>query len=171
MKYSQEMLDLFNTEKVQRRFWSKVDKTNVKGCWKWQACKNPLGYGKFSMRGSNYEYFTYQAHILSLWSHINEEPRNRFTCHKCDQPSCVNPNHLWYGTAKENSQDAYIKGRLFNIATVKHCKITETQALEILKIRRDTGKGAKLIHKIFPDVGVYLIKDLISNKTWKHLPR
>lgn len=166
MKYSQEALDLFNTNEVQERFWIKVNKTQ--DCWEWTASKSPKGYGKFRMNSMDY-----RSHILSLWSHLNE----------CDNPSCVNPDHLWYGTAFDNMRDAYNKGRLdYALAQLNNgrprkgesngnSKITESQAIEILKVKKETGKGPKGLQEMFPNLTCRTIQELIYNQTWKHLPR
>lgn len=82
MRYSQEILDLFNTKEIQDRFWIKVDKTNCNGCWEWKASTFRHGYGKFRLNGSDYG-----AHILSLWSDSKEPPNNRMCLHTCDNPS------------------------------------------------------------------------------------
>lgn len=177
MKYTQELLDLFDSKEVQSRFWSKVDKGSEEECWKWTAGKTYGGYGLFKLskvhRG---------AHVLSLWSHLNEAPGGRFCCHKCDNPSCVNPSHLWFGTRSENMKDAYAKGRLDEtLAKLKVSKAkgekngcssyTEKEVLEILRVKKETGEGPVGLHKIFPDVPVSTIQKFIYNQSWKHLPR
>lgn len=171
MKYSQEALKLFNSKEVQNRFWSKVDKGSEEECWEWTACKNNYGYGMFTLNRT-----THKSHILSLWSYLNKPPEGKLVCHTCDNPACVNPNHLWYGTQKDNMKDAFNKGRAIRVKTLTGeahpgSKITEAQATEILRIRRDTKRGAENINKMFPGLGLGSIKRLIYNETWKHLPR
>ncbi len=174
MRYSEEVLNLFNSKKVQDRFWSKVSKGAVDECWEWRGGNSGKSYGCFSLNRR-----TYLSHILSLWSHLNEEPKGRYTCHSCDNPCCVNPNHLWYGTAKENTQDSKNKnrlnrkGRISNLKGERHgrCIITEPQAIEILRIRKETGESRACLHKIFPEVACHIIDGLIYNQSWKHLPR
>ncbi len=170
MRYSQEILDLFKTKEVQERFWSKVDKSSTDGCWKWQASSFKYGYGKFRISNSDYG-----AHILSLWSYSNEAPEGRFCLHKCDNPSCLNPSHLWYGTQSDNMRDASNKGRLNSGANKGKkngmSKITEDQALSILKAIREIGRDSKAIQRLFPDISLYIIQNILHNKTWKYLPR
>lgn len=85
----------------QEKFWPKVQKTST--CWLWTACKTKLGYGKLSWK---------QAHRVSWEIHNGAIPVGMCVCHKCDNPPCVNPDHLFLGTQKDNILDAKKKGRL-----------------------------------------------------------
>lgn len=87
------------------RFWSKVEKTDT--CWIWGGNKNQDGYGLFYPLSKK----TAQAHRFS-WSLINGPvPDGLYVCHKCDNPSCVNPDHLFVGTQTDNMRDCKNKGR------------------------------------------------------------
>jgi hypothetical protein len=80
------------------------------GCWEWISGKVADGYGLFSglVNGTPYK----RAHRWSWAFHNNEViPKWGNICHKCDNPSCVNPEHLWLGTAHENQADKWNKGR------------------------------------------------------------
>ena len=105
-------------------------------CWNWIAGKNKKGYGLFGSR-KNHNKVT--AHRISYEMYIGEIPTNKLVCHTCDNPSCVNPKHLWLGTIQENNIDRDKKGRFIPLIGEKHpmCKITEELAKEIKKrIRR-----------------------------------
>src|SRR3990167_1076315 len=80
-----------------------------KGCWVWSGKKDKRGYGSFRYRGR-----LYSAHRFMYEFHYVEAP-NYFVCHKCDNPSCVNPLHLFDGTAKDNWADSVVKGRTMKI--------------------------------------------------------
>lgn len=91
---------------IKCRFLSYVEKT--KECWIWLGGKGRRGYGKFSFNKEN-KYMP--AHRASYILFKGEIPENMFMCHSCDNPPCVNPDHLWYGTNKENQIDSIKKGR------------------------------------------------------------
>lgn len=87
-------------------FWTKVTKTE--SCWIWNGGKNPKGYGRFYFKGK-----VRQAHRVAWELYRQKEiPPNKEACHTCDNPSCVNPLHIFIGTKSDNMQDAILKGRL-----------------------------------------------------------
>jgi hypothetical protein len=90
------------------------------GCWLWTGSKYGNGYGRLQVNGSQVS-----AHRFQYELHYGPIPDGLFVCHTCDTPACVNPGHLFVGTAKENFDDMVSKGRL----SVSLCKGRRSGAL------------------------------------------
>lgn len=94
---------------IAERFIMKVKFSNPYDCWLWMASKDRLGYGRISSeRGKS----PFKAYRVSYQLFKGEIPKGMSVLHECDNPSCVNPNHLKLGTQKENMQDASKRNRL-----------------------------------------------------------
>jgi hypothetical protein len=89
-----------------QRFLDKVNKTD--SCWLWTAgIRGKSGYGAFK-----FEKKVIDAHRFSYTFYKGEIPKDMYVCHTCDNRLCVNPEHLFLGTAKDNWQDGFNKGRI-----------------------------------------------------------
>lgn len=99
------------------RFYDKADVRGLDDCWEWKkAFHNKHGYGSFTLDGR-----ARYAHRVALGLHLGRAmERGEVACHRCDNPRCVNPSHLFLGTAKDNMSDARAKGRLAHQAKT-HC--------------------------------------------------
>jgi hypothetical protein len=89
------------------RFWAKVDRTG--DCWVWLAGKGRGGYGRLSRAGLSPQYRLAHRHSWELA--YGPIPDGLHVCHRCDNPPCVNPAHLFLGTDKDNLDDMRSKGR------------------------------------------------------------
>lgn len=156
---------------ITERFWAKVNKSGE--CWEWTASLN-TGYGQFSFNGKNvlshrYSYVIHHPLSIDLWEH-----REICVCHRCDNPKCVNPAHLFLGSLAENNKDCKEKGRFIaGGLCVKgekngQVKLTETQVREI---RDWWAAGGITQRKLAVEYGVtpQNICSIISRNAWKHL--
>lgn len=103
----------------------------VNNCWEYTGFRSNLGYGKFGI-GRDKQLFT---HRLAYQIFVGPIPEGIFVCHKCDNPPCFNPQHLFLGTQYDNLRDALAKGRCRNkvFCGENHgqCKLTDEQVRQI----------------------------------------
>jgi len=147
----------------EARFWCKVQKLSQAngGCWIWIASETTDGYGHFD---------GYRAHIYS-WELAYGPIKSdiAFVCHQCDNPRCVNPSHLFLGTAKDNSQDMVNKGRSASGENQGAAKLTEIKVSEIRKLYA-TGKYTQRQLAAQFAVDQKAIWSILTGKTWKQVP-
>ena len=86
------------------------------GCWEWDGYKNSAGYGVLS-----YQSQMYLAHRLAYETWIGPIPDGLLVCHTCDNPPCINPDHLYVGTQQDNMKDMAKRKRSY-WGNVTHCK-------------------------------------------------
>lgn len=108
------------------RFWAKVVKGESKNdCWKWIGSKNGVGYGKLALPGRSSVSGIIYAHRYSYELHFGPIPDGLQVLHRCDNPECCNPDHLFVGTQSDNMKDANLKRRLFDVGAtqraITHC--------------------------------------------------
>lgn len=92
----------------ERWFWKRVAKGSADECWPWlgYVIKERRGYGRLAFKGK-----LIGAHRMALILSSGEDKPGQFACHRCDNPPCCNPSHLFWGTPKDNVHDSLAKGR------------------------------------------------------------
>ena len=145
-------------------FWDSVKKLSPKGCWLWTGAK----VGKYGAcrrtAGEN------RAH-RAAWALANGPiPKGLFVCHRCDNPPCVNPGHLFLGTVYDNNADMVAKGR--NVGPkgeIQHrAAVTEQDVLAIRAAALE-GVGQRALARKY-GVSQNCIWHILKRKTWTHLP-
>ena len=149
---------------TESRFWAKVKKLDgIDSCWVWIARQDDDMYGRFCYNGktikaTHYSWKLYTGRLV---------PKSLIICHKCDHPYCVNPNHLFIGTRKDNSEDMVSKGRSSMGEKQGLSKLTEGQVRLIRELRL-SGITTKQLSNQF-SCSKNTIGDICRGKTWTHI--
>ena len=156
-------------ESLPFKFHNRTSKSG--GCWIWVGNIHPdFGYGRLFFEGKNL-----LAHRVSYELHHGTIRGGMFVCHRCDNPPCVNPEHLFLGTQKDNMQDMSRKGRAnggrFKGEKHHNSLLTDEQASEIkglLSLPYFHGKYAQMGRAFSVDeCAIHHIK---SGRSWRHVP-
>lgn len=144
---------------LEQRFLSKVRKESS-GCWLWSGAhggqRRPRMWdGKKSEYSARVSYRLYKGDINDL-----------YVCHSCDNALCVNPDHLFLGTAKENSIDMATKKRSTKGSRNKHAKLSDKDIPDIKYRRLVLKQQVNSIAKLY-NVGRRTITRIIHNQTWR----
>lgn len=131
------------------------------GCWLWIGAEDDKGYGRVGIPGTRRQTL---AHRVLYEKHVGPIPRGMFLCHKCDMPLCVNPQHMFIGTVRENAQDMSKKGR------APHSKNTTRKMTPDLvrELRAQHAEGANNheLARRFP-VSRTTVRLIVRGEIWK----
>lgn len=132
-----------------------------RGCWNWQGLCNNKGYGILTR-----DRKSHKAHRLFYEIHVGPIPTGMLVCHECDNPTCVNPKHLFLGTIQDNNLDCKAKGRrpYQPGELAPSVKLTELAVFEI----RASGESQRSLAKRF-GVNRRTIQRILTGETWSHL--
>lgn len=164
----QDPIDVFEDSKLFEALLSNTKTVN--GCWEWQGALYWDGYGQKMCR-VNGKKFLRRTHRL-VWEIIHGKP-NHHICHKCDNPKCINPAHLFDGTMSENMVDMHKKGRgkkLHQCARgerIAKAKLNEEKVRQI-RILLSSGRSVTSLAKEY-NIGRTAISSIKHNHTWKHV--
>jgi len=147
----------------KKRFFTKVRKT--KGCWYWTAGKFADGYGAFGLDNK-----TQRAHRVSWIIYNGRIPKGLCVLHRCDNPSCVNPKHLWLGTNSDNMHDRDRKKRNGNTRGENSgtARLIQKQVVTIRKLYSTKNIFQRELAKRF-NVSRPHISDIVNRKKWSHV--
>jgi len=143
---------------LEPRFWANVHKTD--GCWLWTASTRN-GYGAICVNRKQKD-----AHRVSWEMHKGAIPPSMFVCHKCDEPRCVNPDHLFLGTIQDNHADMVSKGRGIKGVKCHLAKLTDAKAKKILCMAKSMPQVS--IAKLM-EVSQTTVSNVIGRRSWKHV--
>lgn len=148
-------------ERLRLKGWSEVPGPLDTPCWEWGGARDKSGYG--SLQGQNRKQW--KAHRLAYTVWKRAIPKGHLVRHKCDNPPCINPDHLVSGTNKDNNRDMFERGRDRAVGERNAAaKITED---DVRYIRASTETRKALAEKF--DLHIDTIKGIRKRRYWKHV--
>lgn len=153
-------------EALAASFWGRVDKTSL--CWLWTGSRNGGGYGLMNIQ---WKAGAEAAHRISYFLHFGEIPDGMVIMHVCDNPACVNPEHLRLGTNADNARDCAMKGRTFRSIGSKSGKAKLTEGLVLHAMNKiAAGLSFKAAAK---ECGVshFTLRRIEDGSRWPHLQK
>lgn len=165
---------------VQQMFESKFTPEPNTGCWLWHGggARTALGYGVFGARRLAVNKTTISAHRASWLIYKGEIPSEMFVCHRCDNPHCVNPDHLFLGTPKDNVVDCMGKQRNSS-PPIRRGEINNKAKLTAVQVRNIRSRYKESYQRGNADNQMAMAQEfnvtqaniscILKMKTWKHI--
>jgi len=148
-----------------KRFNKKIKINEKTGCHEWIGSKLPKGYGTFRLNTET----AIRAHRFSYEYYKHKIPENMHCLHNCDNPSCVNPDHLFLGTNNDNVKDKMRKGRSYRPIGEKH-PFAKIKDADVYKIKELIASGYSYREtSILMNTTIHIVAQIGMNKTWTHL--
>jgi len=141
------------------RFWNSVDLSDITGCWLWTGTRNHKGYGYFSTGGTRY-----RVHRLAWQLKRGAIPAGQLVCHTCDVRNCINPDHLFLGTARENNSDRDAKGRRRVGNALNGRGLTTESVREMRKRHADGARQVDLARQF--NCSVKTVSSVVHRRSW-----
>lgn len=146
-----------SAKSLSEAFWQHVDKST--SCWQWRSSIDKDGYGEIT-----HLYQKYKAHRLSWEINVGPIGDGLCVCHHCDNPGCVNPEHLFLGTNAQNTADKVAKGRQCIGIRNAQSKINDEAVRDI---RSSTISGIQIAKKY--GISNQLVSNIRLRKNWSHV--
>lgn len=155
---------------IKARLLEQVTTTDPGACWEWTGAYNRRGYGRMGVDGK-----TRYTHRLSWEVFHGSIPDGLCVCHRCDNPPCVNPAHLFLGTNAENTADRHRKGRTARVGAPKgEANVNAKLTAEAVRVIRSTYRpfdrrnGSRALARLF-GVSSRTVQEVVEGTRWRHV--
>jgi hypothetical protein len=146
---------------LEDRFWAYVDKSG--DCWEWTGYRDTNGYGRLNVKNR-----PLLAHRLSWEFSRGKITPKEYVCHRCDNPRCVNPDHLFIGDQQDNMDDKMAKGRHnYGVSLGEKHGCAKLNSDQVLAIRAATGTISEIARRF--GMSRTQTRDIRMMRVWRHL--
>ena len=143
----------------------RIEKNGKTGCWEWTGLLFDNGYARSGLTKREGVCYPAIASRMSFLIFKGEITKGLCVCHTCDNPKCVNPDHLFLGTHKDNAEDMVKKNRSLKGERHSNAKLTEKNVRDIRLRKKESVAHLASIY----GVSDHTIKDVLRKRTWKHV--
>lgn len=152
---------------INARFYARVKEQDPNDCWPWIGNIDSRGYGVLCVTISKGRYLRVKAHRLAYMIFYGKFDKKLFVCHKCDNPGCVNPHHLFLGTCRDNIRDRDSKGRQARGETSGVSMLTEQDVKEIWRLRASGMRQKEIGERV--QISKEQVSSVLTSRAWVHV--